>query len=530
MTEETSNYNLLVKEWIPVLMTDGTYCRVNIRKALTQAGRIRQIAASNPMDRVAILRFLLALLYWCKGNPPDEGRATSGVAFPADWFLKLGDNEDCFNLLGEGKRFYQDPELLRERREGYRPIGDLLQEFPTETKIAHFRHARDGQYGLCPACCAVGIIRFCTFANAYGHGKYTSSVNGPTPAYAISQGLTLLQTLLLNWPENASQEREPPWLCDRSPAQADLDIVTVFAWRSRRLWLGDCGSSDEICSYCGKPARLIRRLAFTGNWKPPVQARGTQKKFWDQDPNLIFEEVSGKQSRVAEDTTSVESDDDYQSKAVGEAAAGKRKTITTLGFPAAGSRVAAHARFWRRALSARIARGADQGGHAAPLAISVGGPAATANRGLYQDAVAISLPGIPSSASACAQDLLGFLNNATLQLIGVLRQSTPNPDRQHPNRRAALDAQSPSLETWLRGEFDDWLRSRGSPMEGTPPAVEFRRDQLIERLRRAVESVVASTTPGSPLRRREARQRARDALREAVRQIQSATQKKGATT
>ena len=528
MNEKPTNYNLLVEQWIPVLMTDGKYGRVNIREALTQAGRIRQLAASNPMDRVAILRFLLALLYWCRGNPPDGGGVTSDNSFPPDWFTKLDDHADCFNLLGEGKRFYQDRGLLRGKQEGYRPIGDLLQEFPTETKIAHFRHVRDGQYGLCPACCSVGIIRFCTFANAYGHGKYTSSVNGPTPAYAISQGLTLLQTLLLNWPENASQEREPPWLCDRSPAQADLDIVTVFAWRSRRLWLGDCGSSDELCSYCGKPARLIRRLAFTGNWQPPVQARGTQKKFWDQDPHLIFEEVSGKQSRVAEDITGVESDDDYQPKAVGEAAAGKKKSITTLGFPAAGFRVATHARFWRRALSARIARSADQGCHAAPLAISVGGPAA--NKGLYQDAVAISLPGIPSSAGACAQDLLGFLNNATLQLIGVLRRSTPNPDRQHPNRRAALDAQSPSLETWLCKEFDDWLRSRGAPMEDTPPAGEFWRDQLIERLRRVVESVVVSTTPGSPLRRREARQRANDALREAVRQIHSPTQKKGAAT
>ena len=54
-----------------------------LRRSLKQA-RIRQIAASNPMDRMAILRFLLALLYWCKGNPP--GRQ----GFRSLYFLRNG--------------------------------------------------------------------------------------------------------------------------------------------------------------------------------------------------------------------------------------------------------------------------------------------------------------------------------------------------------------------------------------------------------------------------------------------------------
>jgi hypothetical protein len=95
------SYNLLEEKWIPVLYCDGNWDRIGIRKALEDACRIRQIAASNPMDRVAILRFLLALLYWCKGNPPDNLEATSGDSFPADCFSKLDDNKDCFNLLGK---------------------------------------------------------------------------------------------------------------------------------------------------------------------------------------------------------------------------------------------------------------------------------------------------------------------------------------------------------------------------------------------------------------------------------------------
>jgi hypothetical protein len=53
--EAGMNYNLLDEKWIPVLYRDGRYERVGIRKALEDAGRIRQIAASNRMERVAEL-------------------------------------------------------------------------------------------------------------------------------------------------------------------------------------------------------------------------------------------------------------------------------------------------------------------------------------------------------------------------------------------------------------------------------------------------------------------------------------------
>jgi len=544
------NYNLLVEPWIPVLENNGKAHRVAIKYALAQAGRIRQIAASNPMDNVALLRFLLAVLQWCKPSLADRERnALEGAdGIPNDWVnAKLGTDDQpnaALDLLGTAHRFYQDPRLLTElvkakqnqwdnsqkkrkkqapsntprptelAEDDYRPVGDLLQEFPTETKVAHFRHVHDGQYGLCPACCAIGIVRFCTFANAYGGGRYTSAVNGPTPAYVISQGTTLLQTLLLNSPGDAAMKRKPPWLFDQTPAEADLDIVTVFAWRSRRLWLGDCGSSDEPCSYCGQPDRLIKRLAFAGNWKPPFQARGTQKKFWDQDPHLILEEVSGNKSEADDDSERTDGDKDHETKATGEGAAGKRKTVTTLGFPAPGSPAAAHARFWRRALSARLARREGQAYHATPLTISIAGPAA--NKGLYQDAAAILLPGVPPNASDHARDVLGLIRSATQKLIGVLRQSTPNPDAQHPNRRAALDTLSPSLEARLREEFDQWLRSPLSPTEDTSPVVDVWRDQLTVRLRRVVEAVVATATPGSPLRQREAAQWALRALDQAM--------------
>jgi hypothetical protein len=68
----TNVFNLLSESWIPVLWVNGHPDRVGIRTALSDAWRIRQIAASNPMDNVSLLRFLLAVLMWCK----DDAKST----------------------------------------------------------------------------------------------------------------------------------------------------------------------------------------------------------------------------------------------------------------------------------------------------------------------------------------------------------------------------------------------------------------------------------------------------------------------
>src|SRR3989304_4725413 len=150
-------YNLLEQNWIPVLWHNGRCDRVNLRDAFAQAHRIREIAASNPMDRVAVIRFLLALLYWCRGNPPQESPPMS--AFSPEWFSRLDENRDCFNLLGEGKRFYQVGAARRSR-----PVTDLIQEIPTGNNFWHFRHSTAYKDGLCPACCAMGLLRLPLFS------------------------------------------------------------------------------------------------------------------------------------------------------------------------------------------------------------------------------------------------------------------------------------------------------------------------------------------------------------------------------
>ncbi len=140
-----SEFNLIEEKWIPVLYHDGRLDRVGIQTAFTKAGNIRQIAASNPMDRVAVLRFLLAVLYWCLGNPREgqDGYDTEVVCH------KLEENRGCFNLLGKGKRFYQ---VRFESRVSPVASAKLFHELPAGDTVVHFRHLENGREGFCPSC------------------------------------------------------------------------------------------------------------------------------------------------------------------------------------------------------------------------------------------------------------------------------------------------------------------------------------------------------------------------------------------
>lgn len=283
-------YNLLEEKWIPVLGIDGKPGRVGIMEALTKAGRIRQIATSNPMDRVATLRFLLALLYWCKGNPPDERSVTSADAFPENWFSKLGDNEGCFHLLGEGKRFYQycksGPDNDKKLSANY-----LVQEVPTGTNMWHFRHSTDTKHGLCPACCAMGLLRLPLFATSGGRGK-PPGVNSKPPLYVIPVGVSLAETLLLSW-QRSSDVGTPAWEQPdmQLPKTGKVSLLMGLTWLPRRVWLDNPEEPEAACISCGCKENLIRLSVFApiGSTRPDEDG---QYRIW-RDPHVLYT-TSGK--------------------------------------------------------------------------------------------------------------------------------------------------------------------------------------------------------------------------------------------
>jgi hypothetical protein len=288
--DKCGKYNLLEEKWIPVLWTDGEYTCVGIKEALLQAGRIRQVAASNPMDRVAVLRFLLALLYWYKGNPPDATDSARVRSFPPAWFTKLDDNKGLFNLLGCGSRFYQDSAARRPRTS-----TDLLQEIPSGNNFWHFRHSTDGKDGLCPACCAVGLLRLPMFSVS-GRPDLKAGINGAPPIYVVRCGVTLQETLMLNWTPRRNLGT-PTWAApDSMPTPGrDVPLLLGLTLLSRRVWLHDPVPSGTCISCGATDTALILDCEF--------ESAGEMRNDLWNDPHVVYSEGPPRRASRATDLT-----------------------------------------------------------------------------------------------------------------------------------------------------------------------------------------------------------------------------------
>jgi hypothetical protein len=449
--DETSTFNLLEERWIPVLRRNGRAERVGIRTALLEAGKIRQIAASNPMDNVALLRFLLAVLMWCKPELSEADRVSleGAAGVPGGWLEKLKAHKATFNLLGDEDRFYQDASLKGGTT---RPIADLLVEFPGADSVNHMRHVVHDSYGFCPACCALGILRLSVWASANRH--YPASVNPGSAAYAVIQGTTLLQTLFANRPKPAMQTGHAPWLTSVPPESPGS--VAKLAWRPRRLFLN---VAEEIgaCANCGGSGTMVASLCTEGGWPTPT-TDGRIKKFWSDDPHLLSDEEP-------------------------------------ISLPGLGSGVALHSsRFWRDALRLR--------GERAGKVVAIG---PVVNKFIFQDALAVSVP------QSVAQSQAELSAECSGKLRDLLRRTTPNPDRQHPEISATLAVLAADTEARVRAHLD-------------APCVTGDSTSLLREIYDPVVGrAVLATTRGSPLRVRESVARARAALDSTLKKLTTRT-------
>ena len=529
------DFNLLDEQWIPVLYHNGRWERVEIRKALEEAGQIRQIAASNPMDNVSLLRFLLAVLVWCKGELTENDRKllegnTDGV--PEDWLKKLDDYVEKFNLLGNGERFFQDVSLKGHED---RPIADLLVEFPGADSVNHTRHVLHGSYGFCPACCAMGVLRFSVWAPANRY--YPASVNPGSAAYAIAAGDNLLRTFAASLPDDARQTTEPPWLSDSPPA-LPLETATALAWRPRKLWLGD-NTEKGLCANCGSHCGLTKVLAFAGGWPTPQTQSQSFAKLVEQhlkslghrakDPevqkavkaawvilNCRMDELhapcggelrktsdaglSGEQSaksianalddilkknekafqnlvkKASKEETAIVGPENLRQKKFWEA---DPQLLTSdneaLSLPRLEADAGVHARFWRSAFRARPKK---RNGH---KLVAVG---PVVNQFAYQDATTVP---IPDTSAERQMNLSGDVGD---ELFDLLKQVTLNPELRHPEIRAALALLSPETEAQVR------------VILGKHDAVGDDREFLRSTFGPVVQKVIASTLRGSGFQRR----------------------------
>ena len=71
MNQQSPHYDMRFEPWIHIELLDCTADVVSIRDALVEAHRIRRLSGEIPGEGLALLRFLLSLVY-CICAPPEE--------------------------------------------------------------------------------------------------------------------------------------------------------------------------------------------------------------------------------------------------------------------------------------------------------------------------------------------------------------------------------------------------------------------------------------------------------------------------
>lgn len=255
MSQYYSTFNLVNSPWIPVLFHDGNQKRVGLREVFRRAHEIRALATPNPLDRFALLRFLSIVAAWSYSQRP---LPSWNVLYQpiVNW---LGQHQNCFNLFGNPPRFYQDISCRSQEPE---PVGKLFHEIPTGTNIAHFLHVSDKDgYGICPACCAIALLRLPTFSTIGGRG-YVRSAN-PTATYAflhaqrLSEAITWGAEQILKKAAQAQPHiGSPIWAMNSGGFLEELTRIP------RAVWLHDPQDLGVPCLVCGEQAQLIQTIGY----------------------------------------------------------------------------------------------------------------------------------------------------------------------------------------------------------------------------------------------------------------------------
>jgi hypothetical protein len=487
MTGKTKNYNLVDEDWIPVLWNNGQYSRVGIRTALAKAGKIRQIAASNPMDNASLFRFLLVVVHWCKQGPAvDElKKVSSSSGFPQEWIAsKLGDkgkpNPD-FDLFAKNGGFYQfdcdigsrDDEFISDKTNSespkFNPVTDLFFEFPSGTNIAHFHHIQDFKQGICPGCCAIGLIRLSAFASASAHGRAEqkpAGINGATPVYAIPMGESLLKTFLSFLPLPSKEFDAPSWEYPNKPINKEtVGPLKALTWQPRKIWLDKPyrHSAPDSCLLCGLQVKLVYRIKLLPGWERPFP-----KAHWPEDPQLLYTTKKANKNRIES---------------------------SPISYPIPANTLDAHCQFWRKQYQAIFSSCCSILNEAQTKNIMCIG--ASAKQALYQDA----LYSILVSCHGCEQAIaeLNWLGKSNF--IDIFAMSLSKAILGRSVLSAPSYAILGKMESQLRDKYEELLvqLKHEKSKNGNEKLVARWRDEAKNVLRNSLEIAHSQITGQSSL-------------------------------
>lgn len=283
------SYNLLEEKWIPVLWNDGRFDRVNVMKALTEAGWIRGICLASPLDAFAVHRFLLTLIYWkadLAGGVEQVRAALLKGELPNAVLDAVDKEAHCFDLFEKEAPFLQDISVSNTKEKDKKSVGSLFADLTSGTNIAHFHHGDDENMRLCLPCATLGLLRVVPWTQSGGAGL-TPSVHNAPPIVARADGDNLAVTLGLNLVPLDITAGAPQWSGHFKPTNptGPIPYMEAFTWNPRRILLP--APQPGNCWYCGQTnTSTVGKIAYAKNEN--TKQRADKKLFEWQDPAAFY--------------------------------------------------------------------------------------------------------------------------------------------------------------------------------------------------------------------------------------------------
>ncbi len=324
-------FNLIDEPFIPCRTKSGETRLWNLCDALLQSHDIVEIADASPLTTFALYRFLLVIVQrcldasewqttWDAGQLPEERIE--------EYLTKYRNRFDLFDaerpflqlklisrsaLLAakrakaevqkkKGDRADADPSKSKRTAESmdfeYMAPSYLFSELPTGTNINHARHTYDDQVGLCPICCAHGLLRLAPFCPDGGSGKF-ASLNATPPAYVLPMGETLFRTLRMNAGCLLPRTDYPSWETDKYDENQSIGIAEGFTWEPRAVWLSPSGRTDGKCWQCGNVGQLAHKMIFRKGRITTIDRVPLPRVAAWRDPHVCYvETVEGKKREI----------------------------------------------------------------------------------------------------------------------------------------------------------------------------------------------------------------------------------------
>lgn len=264
-------FNLIEKQWIPVLRRDGT-------KAMIAPWEVTDNFAENPVVSLnaprpdfngALIQFLIGLVQTAAA--PQSGlewqKKLTEPPTPKELKTVLLPIRKAFELVMGKKRFMQSFEVLTGSK--LLPIEQLLIDGPKQNTLElnkdHFVK-RGTVCGICPSCSAMTLYAAQTNSPAGGPG-FRTSLRGGGPLTTLVAGdgefSTLWQLIWLNILEDKkfsnlcnSQLKRPsqkfPWRAKLRVTATEQDIhPSQYFWSMPRRITLEPFAFSAVCDLCG---------------------------------------------------------------------------------------------------------------------------------------------------------------------------------------------------------------------------------------------------------------------------------------